>query len=225
MKDLIVTAITGITFEKILPWLDAIKKVKFAGDIAVVCYNATFDTVNKLKENGIIVYTFNEDVSNERYNYIRDFNLDREKYIHLNTFLKTLTEKYRYLILSKIDKFDSIDKIPLTVKGNSFSLIESEKTFAQSDWHKNNMIQSFGNFYFEKMKDRKIILDDIIVGEFDDMLYLFEMLYLICLNSPLHPVDSNNVSLGSSTISGLNILFQSKMYRSNCKFISNEYIK
>ena len=212
MKDLIIGAITGYNFDQVKPWLNSIKKSGFTGDIALVCYNISYETAEFLEKEGVILFAFEKDDAGKRYIYKHDFQICLHRFIHYWNFLKDLKYEYRYLIATDVKDVifqrNPVEFLERTLHDKVLNVSSESLKYKDEPWGVNNMTQSFGTFFYEHLKDRIIINCGVLAGRSEYMLDLFLKIFLVCSGSPMRVLGG-----GGPDQAALNILMSTSTYQ------------
>lgn len=184
-KDVVISAVTNYNWDQIKYWANSLDRSGFIGDKIVICYNVDYSLVEELAKRNYIVHAFNDDKINKRFTYNKPgFNIVVERFFHYWYFLNNYKDQYRYVIATDI-KDVIFQKNPSTYLdriGFNVDILPSSECIKYKDeeWGRNNMINSFGEILYYKMKDKVIYNAGVMAGEFGTMVDLFLNISLIC---------------------------------------------
>lgn len=217
-KDLIIGAVTDYTYDNIKPWLNSIKKSGFKGEIALMAYNMSLETVNKLTEEGL-TYIFGLKNDNEG-NIIYDrpnFNICVERFAHMHFFLKNL-EHVDYVIATDVKDVifqkDPSAWIREVAPDNKLVVGTENLRYKDEPWGRNNLQLSFGASIYESLKDNPIYCAGVIAGKHKAVVDLFLNIFLLCRGT----ADSIPGG-GGPDQAALNVLLSLDAYKTDTKFL------
>lgn len=219
MKDVVLGCITNYTFDKIEVFVNSLEKSGFDGYKVMIVYNVPFSTVEELSKRGWTIVGFNHDEVNQKYTYKDNFRIMCDRQLHYYQSLQSLNDEYgdlRYVIAT--DPKDVIfqqnpskwieDNI-----GDKKIIVGSESLkYKDEQWGKNNLIESFGDFTYDRCKDNLIYNCGTVSGEWKTMSELFLNIYLMCIGSPNSTPDQ----------AALNVLLSLEIYKNITKFTPSE---
>lgn len=210
MKDIIVDAIVGLSYDQIKYWINSIEKCGFEGDKLLICYNYDKDSevIQNLLKKNFFVIQINIDVNDKRNgrmaSTIRFYDLWR--------VLRQINKKYRYII--KAGARDVIfQKNPIEWIENN---IGDKKIIASGE----NLISYFDEQSFpvleaelyEQVKNNLWCNADTIAGEYENTLDLFLNMYLVAQGNMYKD------PFGCSEQISMNAIFNLEPYKSIVKF-------
>lgn len=223
-KDAIIGSITNYNVIQLKPYVNSLLRSGFNGDKYMICYDVSYDVVNYLKENGFIVHTFesNEEKKNYFYNKPPNYVIVVERFLHMYSFLSQLPENitstYRYLISTDVGDvvFQSNPSEWLSNNINDFKIIAASESVIYKNeiyWGANNLLNSFGQEIYDKIKDNLIFNAGSLCGEFNILKNMFLEIYNMCQEYKTPNPDQ----------AAYNVLLSLESYKSITKFsISKE---
>ena len=224
--DLVIGAITGYDFSHIRNWVNSLDRCGFTGTKAMLCYNVKFDVVEELAKRGYAILAFNQDPTTKDLTYSGEFNVVRERFLHLWYFLNRLEnkEQYRYIISTDVKDVifqrnpsewlenNLLDPFKLNVACESIR-------YRDEPWGRNNLYQSFGPLIYEMNKDHYIFNAGTGSGVFSHFLDFCLQVYLTTLGAPAQVPGG-----GGADQAALNVLVHTQPYQNITRFTyANEY--
>ncbi len=201
--DLVIGAITGYDWQSISPWVNSLMRCGYTGKKAMLCYNISFDVVDKLTERDFTVFTFGKDEANKRYFYKPSFSIVVERFFHMWYFLHKLKGQYRYMVTTDV-KDVIFQKDPSEwLEQNNWQYNDEYKPenvinvasesirYKDENWGRQNFLDSFGPVVYESIKDNVIVNAGTFSGRFDYMVDLFQAIthFSIAGSQKIHNPD------------------------------------
>lgn len=217
MTDLIIGCFTNYNWDQIKYWSTSIDKSGFTGDKAMIVYNSSFETVQKLLDNKFSVIAFNKDERNQKFSLWMEEHIVVRRFYDLWQFLNNLPTHKNYNRIITTDVKDVIFQTNpsswLDDNLNDKQLVISSESLCYKDepWGNNNMLQSFPLVY-NSMKDKIIWNCGVIAGTTQIVKDLCLNIYLISKGSKLHNPDQ----------AALNIIMNLEPFKSITKFANSE---
>lgn len=215
MKDLVIGAMTGYTWDHIKCWANSLDQSGFTGVKAVICYNVDYDTLEELQKRNYVVLAIDRDDANRRVTYPnKDFAVVVDRFLHYYLMLDNPSNRklIRYVVAT--DMRDVIfQKNPSDYLDRSYrsciELVMSSEGIAyqHEPWGANNLLQSFGAFMYEKHKENTIINCGVLAGKFDAFIGLSKSVYLLAHGAPQHVPGG-----GGPDQAALNLLLSTSVY-------------
>jgi hypothetical protein len=192
-KDLVIGAVSDYNFDKIETWLNSLQRSGYNGNIALVAYNMSAETVNKLSNRGIqYIFGFERDSAGNFVYNNKAFSIMIERFIHMWYFIKNMQEDTEYVITTDVRDVvfqtnPSTWLRSMTDKKSVFVATEN-LVYEQEPWGRNNLLNSFGQLMYDHLKDRPIYCAGVIAGKKQAMLDLFLNVFLLSKSAPAHVV-------------------------------------
>jgi hypothetical protein len=195
MKDLIIGGASGYTWDHLKYWINSIKKSGFTGDIVLVATNISQETIQRLVKEGIILSLYGEKQTDGSFKAHSNGAPHVERFFYMWHWLASTKENYRFVITT--DTRDVVfQKNPSEFLEN---LMEISKTFilASSEglkykdepWGNQNLFQSFGPFFHDKLKEKVIHNVGTIAGFSDYVRDLLLAIFQLSINRSIPIVD------------------------------------
>jgi hypothetical protein len=215
-KDVIIGVVDNYDWDKIKYWANSIKQSGFDGHKALIVYNMNAETSKKLSNEGFIVVGCNE------YSEEKGFSFDTSKrsimvdrFFNIHNFLNMLqdpTDVERVIIT---DVRDVVFQVNPTEWLNTFFLpqynllVGSENMLYKDEpWGRNNILQSFGEYFYDRLKDERIICAGVIAGTLEDVRDLCLTIWMVCRNMNPHVPGG-----GGPDQAALNILLDTVVHK------------
>jgi hypothetical protein len=193
IKDLIIGGASNYTWDQLKYWVNSIKKSGFTGDVILVGTNYKKETIDKLtdagvqlslygkvQENGDIVSEPNGAPHVERFFYL--WNALNNSKIHYRFVITTDT---RDVIFQK----NPSDWLENNLVMHSMVCSSEGMRYKNEPWGNTNLLQAFGPFFHDKLKDNYIYNVGTIAGDFNLIKGLMLLIFQMSINRPIHVVD------------------------------------
>lgn len=194
VKDLIIGGASNYSWNELKYWVNSARMSGFSGDVAIVGTNMTKETIDKLTEEGVLLYLYgqkqpNGDVTSpannaphvERFFYLWHFlsQFDSREYMHV------ITTDTRDVV------FQSNPSDWLYENCLSSSLVCSSEgmQYQNEPWGNKNLLDTFGPFFHERMKNNTIFNVGTIAGNLEYVRDLMLMIFQMSINRPIPIVD------------------------------------
>ena len=187
-KDLIVGVVDGYNWDQIKYWANSIDKSGFDGHKALVVYNMDVETANRLtKENFILIGVTPYDEKNGFVAVKTGGNIMVDRFFFIHNFLKMLQDPMEVNRVIITDVRDVVFQVNPTNWLDQYMLpqynlvVGSENlTYDKEPWGNNNLKKSFGEYFFESLKDHPINCAGVIAGTLEDISDLCLTIWLVC---------------------------------------------
>lgn len=200
-KDLILAASDHYDYNQLKYWVNSIKQSGFSGDICVMIFNATFDTVEKLVENGVMVVTCDKDEENKKYFRNGTMMVHVERFFHFYNILRDNAWKYRFVITTDIRDIvfqkNPSEFLEQTLIGSDRKVVVSSESLLYKDepWGNKNLEQTFGPFFHDYYKNNPIYNVGLLAG---NSLYIRDLclhIFLMSTNRPIPICDQSTFNV------------------------------
>lgn len=195
-KDLLIGAFDNYDWNQLAPWVNSIKESGFTGDVVLVCFNASFPTVEKLIEKGVMVVACAK--SEHGYTHESNMPIHTERFFHFFSILQDNAVNYRYVITTDV-KDVIFQRNPSEWLENIIDLnqqfgpkiIASDESIRYRDepWGNDNLEKCFGPYFHSYFKNNKIYNVGVIAGDAFAMRDICLNLFLMSINRPIPIVD------------------------------------
>lgn len=208
MKDLLIGFSHNLKWEDLKIWIESVNRniVDSNTDKILVLHNGSKELVDKIKSYGFQIVSPNPQKSDGSY----EFNLGSqllgwERFGEIWSFLKFLKDKYRYILISgtrdvyiQNNPFPYIHEIFEKNLNKNILVAAEPRILKDGWWNAQHMVNVFGAFIFDHLKDEMILNPDVIAGkgsEFIDWLIIF---YYVCASTKYPGADQSSILLLSS---------------------------
>jgi hypothetical protein len=215
-KDVIVGVVDNYDWDKIKYWANSIKQSGFDGHKALIVYNMNVATTNKLTEEGFMLIGANKYDDTKGFVYDapgRSIMVDRFFFIY--NFLKMLEKSEEVERVIVTDVRDVVFQNNPTDWLNDYFLPQynlvvgtENMLYKDEPWGRNNLSKSFGEYFYEALKDDPIICAGVLGGTYEDIKDLCLTIWLITRNMNPH-VEGG----GGPDQAALNILLDNVVHR------------
>jgi hypothetical protein len=214
MQDLVLSAISSYTFEKIKPWVISLEKTGYKGRKGIIVHNVTDDTINKLKNHGFEIFlTSNQrNKENNGYHFADNFTyqVPHTRHYFYWDILRKLKD-IRYVISTDVDVIFQSDPSEWLEKnlGNKKLNYGCEGLkYKDEAWGNQNMNECFGPVIHEYMKDNPIYNAGSMAGEYKVFID-YSLAVWLSIQHVRHPTPDQ---------AGVNLILSLEPYKSITKF-------
>lgn len=211
VKTLVLGAVTNYNYEQIAPWINSLRQTGYDGQIGLIVYSLNAETVERLKQEKINLYAFGFDPQgNSVYNGVPG-SIMVDRFIHAAVFFRGMENIDQVIMTDVRDVIFQSDPSKLEgLKTKDIVIATESLKFMHEPWNINNMLQSFGPYFFKNLENQPIVCAGVIAGKKDALIDLFEQIYLFCRGCPAYVPGG-----GGADQAALNILINSRHYSDN----------
>mgnify|MGYP003333918277 CR=1 FL=1 len=182
-KNLIIGGFTNYGINQLKPWVLSAKEVAGDNDVVLVAGNTTKETVQWLKEQGVIVIPM-RNVPNIPIHVLRFLSIYDYLYNHWQNYEYVVTTDVKdvYFQSNPFDIFESS-----FYKDNDYKLVVASEGLYYKDepWGNDNLFQSYGPYVYDQFKLNEIFN----VGTFGGYSeYVKDMVFNIITNALNRPI-------------------------------------
>lgn len=195
-KNLVLGAFDNYGYEQLAPWVNSLKETCFDGDIALVVFNATFETVNRLVEKGVKIIACGKDDEKQMYTHESNMPIHTERFFHFFNVLKDVAANYDKVLITDVkDIVFQSDPFIYPFGNNGYTNLRffaagSESLYYKDEeWGSNNIRQCFGEYFYDYFKNLEIINVGAIMGDAITMRDICLNIFLMSTNRPYPIVD------------------------------------
>lgn len=211
-KSLIIGAMTDYTFDKVAPWVKSINDCGFDGDRAMIVFNVSGETVDKLQEHGFGVIAFNKDqqTGNFTYNFQRPVHVER--FFHIYNVLNDLGHNYEYVITTDVKdvifQYDPVQWLKKNLGDKKLVAGSESMLYKDEPWGNQNLMETFGPFFHNRFKDNIIYNVGTLGGTSEYMKDLAFNIFQYSLHRPIPITDQST----------FNVMIQTQPYKDSVFF-------
>lgn len=192
-KDLIIGAGSNYNWDQLKYWVNSIKKSGFTGDTVLVASNITKETIDKLLGEGVKLALYGK--QDDKGNFKNDVkNAPHvERFFYLWNFLQMNVEKYDRVIAT--DTRDVVfnrnpqEDLYSLLDGYDIVASSEELTYKNEPWGNQNLYETFGPYFHNRLSGLPIYNVGVIVGKSDAVQRLFINLFQMSINRQIPIVD------------------------------------
>ena len=192
-RDLIIGAAYNYTWDQLKYWVNSIRKSGFTGDVAIVGTNLKADTIKKLTEEGVILALYGNQNAAGDIESPQNGAPHVERFFYLWNFLENTKEKYDNVITTDTRDvvFQSNPSEWLADNMITHFLVASSEgmRYKNEPWGNNNLLESFGPYFHEKLKSNFIYNVGTIAGDATLVKGLLSFIFHLSVNRPIPIVD------------------------------------
>lgn len=219
-KDLIIGVVDNYDWDKIKYWANSIEQSGFDGYKAVIVYNMNKSTAEILTQKQFImvgVAPFDDD---KGFVYEGNSNIMVDRFLHIHHFLSMLDDP------QMVDRVVITDVRDVVFQSNPSEWLDSyflhgfdllvgteNLTYSNEPWGKNNLIKSFGEYFYDRKKDDPIYCAGVIAGDMDCIKDFCLNLWLICRG-----LNPNVEGGGGPDQAAMNIMLDLETYKYSTMF-------
>lgn len=192
-KDLIVGAAVGYDWDQLKYWVKSIQQSGFEGDVALVGSNLKKDTIDRLKQENVILSLFGNEDADGNVTAPQNGAPHVERFFYLWNFLSKNEDKYSNVITTDVRDviFQTNPSTWLEENFISHFLVASEEGMKYKDepWGNQNLLETFGPYFHNILKEAPIRNVGVIAGEFGYVRSILMLLFQMSINRPISVVD------------------------------------
>lgn len=192
-KDLIIGAASNYTYDQVSPWINSIKKSGFPGDIAMIITNMKTEDIEKIAQQGVDVMLYGQKDANGNYVNKSGMAPHVERFFYLWHYLRNCKTIYRNVIVTDVRDVifqrDPSDFMSESLDYHSFIAAGEGLYYRDEPWGSQNYLQTFGPFFYDRMKDYEICNVGVIAGKHMLVNDLLLMIFQMSINRPIPVVD------------------------------------
>lgn len=215
MANLILGAVTNYSYKEISCWINSIKLSGYSDKIALIVYNMNATTVKRLERDGVELYIFNTNSKGDcTFQEYENFYIMVDRFLHAAIFLTQKSDINNVIFTDVKDVIFQRDPF-LNISEKMISVASENLTYENEPWGKNNILSSFGSFFYKKIEKEKIYCAGVIGGTRKAIIDLFLNIFLIS-KSTIQRVPGG----GGPDQAALNIILNMEQYKNNTQFFT-----
>lgn len=212
MRDVIIGCSDNYDWNTLKYWVNSIKMTNFDGDIIMIVFRCDKSTIDTLIENDVIVVVMSQD-DDGNANYAPNIPVHVMRFFHIFNYLRD--KDYRYVITTDVkDVIFQYNPVKYILSHNpNTPLIFSSESLKYKDepWGFNNILEGYGKFFQEYLKDSVIYNVGILAGKLEYMVGLCLNIFLMSVNRPISIVDQ----------ASFNVIINDSIYNQDCSHCSH----
>jgi len=195
MKDLIIGCSTNYGWDQLKYWVNSINQSGFDGEKTLIALNISYDAVDKLSKNGFqVVVVGKEDHIKKAYVYESRIPVHVERFVHIYNHISR--GDYRYVVTTDVKDviFQSnpckwLDEN--LVEGKNLVFASESMKYKDEPWGNQNLLETYGQFIYEKFKDKEIHNVGVLGGRASAMRDLCLNIFAAALGRPIPICDQS----------------------------------
>ena len=191
-KSLIIGGASNYTWDQLKYWVNSIRKSGFQGDVVLVATNISKETMDKLTENGVLLSIYGEKQPDGSYKAYGNGAPHVERFFYIWNHLKSC-HKYDNVIMTDtrdvIFQSDPVKWLEDNLIAHFMVCSSEGLCYKDEPWGNQNLLQAFGPFFHNMIKDKMIFNVGTIAGDHKYVEGFILTLFQMCINRPIPIVD------------------------------------
>ena len=195
-KTLVIGNATGYTWDQVKYWVNSLKKTDFSGDIALCVSNVTADTIQKLEEEGVMVFAYGTKNVDGSYSLPNDGTVPHVvRFFYMWAVLDRLTEYDQVISTDVRDVIFQRDPALELPEGKNLVVSSEGMLYKDEPWGNRNILEGYGPFFHNILKDKEIYNVGVVGGRYESVKNLFLNIFLMSINRPIPVVDQASYNM------------------------------
>jgi hypothetical protein len=195
-KTLVIGNATGYTWDQVKYWVNSLKKTDFSGDIALCVSNVTADTIQKLEEEGVMVFAYGTKNADGSYSLPNDGTVPHVvRFFYMWAVLDRLTEYDQVISTDVRDVIFQRDPALELPEGKNLVVSSEGMLYKDEPWGNRNILEGYGPFFHNILKDKEIYNVGVVGGRYESVKNLFLNIFLMSINRPIPVVDQASYNM------------------------------
>lgn len=191
-KDLIIGGAANYTYDQIKFWINSIQRSGFTGDIVLAVTNMQIVDLEKIAEKGVQILAYGQKDADGNYTSNSGMPPHVERFFYIWNFLSQ-SENYRYVITTDVRDVvfqrNPSEFLEYSLEMHDLLAAGEGLKYRDEPWGNNNLLQAFGPFFHNRIKDSQIYNVGVIAGKHRTVQDLLLLLMQMSLNRPIAIVD------------------------------------
>lgn len=193
MKDLIIGASTGYTWDTLKYWVNSINQSGFEGDKVLVLMNCDRETTMKVADAGFTIIGFEQDEQGNLVYKHESIPVHVERFIHIYEHL--CRTDYRYVITTDVKDVifqkNPIKFIEENIGDKNLMFASESILYKDEAWGNQNLLETYGKYIYDKFKDNEIYNVGVLAGKGSAMRDLCINIFTAAINRPIPICDQS----------------------------------
>jgi len=193
MKDLIIGASTGYTWDTLKYWVNSINQSGFDGDKVLVLMNCDRETTMKVANAGFTIIGFEQDAQGNLVYKHEGIPVHVERFIHIYEHL--CRTDYRYVITTDVKDVifqkNPIKFIEENIGDKNLMFASESIRYKDEAWGNQNLLETYGKYIYDKFKDNEIYNVGVLAGTGSAMRDLCINIFTAAINRPIPICDQS----------------------------------
>ena len=192
-KDLIIGGASNYGWNELKYWINSIKRSGFEGDIKLVVSNISKDTVEKLSKEGIGLSIYGKQQEDGSFKSQTNMPPHVERFFYLWDTIDSIKSNYEHIITTDtrdvVFQSNPTEWLKNNLKGKSIVASSEGLKYEDEPWGNQNLLETFGGYFHEKLKHNIIYNVGTIAGEAKAVSDLLLLVFQMSINRPIPIVD------------------------------------
>jgi len=193
MKDVIIGASTGYTWDTLKYWINSINKSGFEGDKVLILMNCDFDTAKRVADAGFKIIGFEQDAQgNLVYNHGK-IPVHVERFLHIYEYLRT--NEHRFAVTTDVKDVvfqkDPMAFIEANIGDKNMLFASESLKYKDESWGNQNLLETYGPYIHDKFKDNEIYNVGVLGGRAYALRDLCINIFTSAINRPIPICDQS----------------------------------
>jgi hypothetical protein len=215
-KSLIVGGASNYRWNELKYWINSIKRSGFDGDIKLVVTNVTAETIEKLSKEGVGLCIYGKKQEDGSFKSQTNVPPHVERFFYIWDAINSIKDDYEYIITTDtrdvVFQTNPVDWLKNNLNGKSLVASSEGLRYEDEPWGNQNLLETFGAYFHEKMKHNIIFNVGTIAGEAEAVSDLILMIFQTSINRPIPIVDQ----------AAYNFLIHRRPIKDNVYFTNNK---
>lgn len=214
MKDLIIGASTGYTWDTLKYWVNSINQCGFEGDKVLILMNCDRETTMKVANAGFTIIGFEQDAQGNLVYKHEGIPVHVERFIHIYEHL--CRTDYRYVITTDVKDVifqkNPIEFIEENIGDKNLMFASESLRYKDEAWGNQNLLETYGKYIYDKFKDNEIYNVGVLAGKGSAMRDLCINIFTAAINRPIPICDQST----------FNFMISQHPYTDTSKYMKSE---
>lgn len=214
MKDLIIGASTGYTWDTLKYWVNSINQCGFDGDKVLVLMNCDRETTMKVANAGFTIIGFEQDAQGNLVYKHEGIPVHVERFIHIYEHL--CRTDYRYVVTTDVKDVifqkNPIKFIEENIGDKNLMFASESIRYKDEAWGNQNLLETYGKYIYDKFKDNEIYNVGVLAGKGSAMRDLCINIFTAAINRPIPICDQST----------FNFMISQHPYTDTSKYMKSE---
>ena len=191
-ENLIIGGASNYTWDHLKYWVNSIRKSGFKGDVVLVATNISKETIQKLTEEGVQLSLYGEKQDDGSFVAHSNGAPHVERFFYIWNHLANM-KKYKNVIITDtrdvIFQYDPVKWLEDNLIAHFMVCSSEGLLYVDEPWGNQNLLQAFGPFFHNKLKNNMIFNVGTIAGDHKYVEGFILTLFQLCINRPIPIVD------------------------------------
>lgn len=193
MKDVIIGAASGYTWDTLKYWVNSINKSGFKGETVLILMNCDYETVKKVSAAGVKIIGYNQDAAGNLTFQHGKIPVHVERFLCIYDYLRT--NEYRFAVTTDVKDVvfqkDPMAFIEANIGDKNMLFASESMKYKDEPWGNNNLLETYGPYIYDKFKDNEIYNVGVLGGRAFALRDLCLNIYTAAINRPIPICDQS----------------------------------